>query len=94
MKRIVMGKLLITTAAVGLGFSAAATAQSVQAPASQQQAAKPARDPNEIVCERQQELGSRIASQRVCKTRAEWAEDRRAQRQDVDKAQIQRDLSH
>lgn len=89
-----MGKLLITTAAVGLGFSAAAAAQSVQAPASQQQAAKPARDPNEIVCERQQELGSRIASQRVCKTRAEWAEDRRAQRQDVDKAQIQRDLSH
>ena len=86
-----MRKLLITTAAVVLGTSAPAFAQSTQP---SQQPAKPARDPNEIVCERQQELGSRIASQRICKTRAEWAEERRSQRQDVDKAQMQRDLSH
>lgn len=92
-----MRKLMITTVAAVLGMSAPALAQSAQ-PAQPQQAqeqgAKTARDPNEIICERQQELGSRIASARVCKTRAEWAEERRTQRMDVDKAQIQRDLSH
>ena len=91
-----MRKLMITTAAAVLGVSAPALAQSAQPAQSQaqQQGAKPARDPNEIICERQQELGSRIASARVCKTRAEWAEERRSQRMDVDKAQMQRDLSH
>lgn len=94
-----MRKLMITTAAAVLGMSAPAFAQSAQ-PAQpqqqqqQQQGAKSASDPNEIICERQQELGSRIASARVCKTRAEWAEERRTQRMDVDKAQMQRDLSH
>ena len=90
-----MRKILITTAAAVLvsGMASPAFAQSAQ-PTQQQQAGKPARDPNEIVCERQQQLGSRIASARVCKTRAEWAEERRTQRQDIDKAQMQRDLSH
>lgn len=87
-----MRKLMITAAAL-LTMSAPALAQSAQ-PGQAQQGAKPARDPNEIVCERQEELGSRIASVRVCKTRAEWAEERRTQRADVDKAQMQRDLSH
>ena len=92
-----MRKLMFTTAAAVLGKSAPAVAQSaspVLPSQPQQQGAKPARDPNEIVCERQQQLGSRLATQRVCKTRAEWAEERRAQRMDVDKAQMQRDLSH
>ena len=91
-----MRKILITTAAAVLvsGMASPAFAQSAQPAQPQQQAGKPARDPNEIVCERQQQLGSRIATARVCKTRAEWAEERRTQRQDVDKAQMQRDLSH
>jgi invasion protein IalB len=96
LERIVMRKLLITTAAAVLVSGAApAFAQSAQpAQPQQQQTSKPARDPNEIVCERQQEMGSRIATQRVCKTRAEWAEERRSNRMDIDKAQMQRDLSH
>lgn len=91
-----MRNLMITAAIGVIGISAPALGQSApqQSAQMQQPAAKPARDPNEIVCERQQELGSRLASQRVCKTRAEWAEERRAQRMDVDKAQMQRDLSH
>ena len=89
-----MRKLMIAAAAFGLGSTALAQGVQPAQPAQRQQGATSARDPNEIVCERQQELGSRIASVRVCKTRAEWAEDRRAQRMDVDKAQMQRDLSH
>jgi invasion protein IalB len=60
----------------------------------QQQNAKPARDPNEIVCERQKETGSRLASTKICKTRAQWAEDQRADRMVIEKVQTQRDLGH
>ena len=87
-----MRKLLITTAASLLIGAMPAFAQGTQ-PA-QQQPAKPAKDPNEIVCEKQEVIGSRLASQKVCKTRAEWAEERRTSRMDLDKVQTQRDLSH
>ena len=67
----------------------------VSAPAvAQETAPKKARDPNEIVCERQEEIGSRLGGQRVCKTRAQWAEERRVSREGGDKAQVQRDLHH
>ena len=88
-----MRKLLITTAASLLIGTVPAFAQGTQ-PAQQQQPAKPAKDPNEIVCEKQEVIGTRLASQKVCKTRAEWAEERRASRMDLDKVQTRRDLSH
>lgn len=75
-------------------FSAALVQASPPAQQPQQNAAKSIKDPNEIVCEKQEQLGSRIASQRVCKTRAEWAEERRLNRQDIEKVQTQRDMSH
>jgi hypothetical protein len=92
-----MRKLLIMTAvgiSIGVPISAPAFAQAAQSAQPQQQTAKPAKDPNEIVCEKQTALGSRLATQRVCKTRAQWAEERLLNRQDVDKAQMQRDLNH
>jgi invasion protein IalB len=67
--------------------SAPALAQEQQQ--NQQQQAKKAADPNEVVCEKQQEIGSRIATDRVCMTRSQWAEQRRLTRQDIDKVQTQ-----
>ena len=87
-----MRKLLITTAASLLIGAAPAFAQGTQ-PA-QLQPAKPAKDPNEIVCEKQEVIGSRLNFQKICKTRAEWAEERRSSRMDLEKTQVQRDLSH
>ena len=80
---------LLTTAAV------AVSALTVAAPlfAQQDSTARKVRDPNEVVCERQEEIGTRLGGQKVCKTRAEWAEERRAARQDIDKVQTQRDLN-
>lgn len=46
------------------------------------------RDPNKVVCEKQEVLGSRLATKRVCKTRAEWAEQRRADRDLVQRSQL------
>jgi hypothetical protein len=88
-----MRKLFIATAASLLIGSVPAFAQTSQ-PAQQQPSAKNAKDPNEIVCEKQEVIGSRLATDKVCKTRAEWAEERRASRMDVEKTQVQRDLSH
>ena len=88
-------KLLIATAAalfVSAGVSAPAFAQSAQ-PAQPAQTAKPAKNPNEVICEKQEEIGTRLATQRVCKTRAEWAEERRTNRMDVEKVQVQRDIT-
>ena len=50
------------------------------------------KDPNEVVCEKQKELGSRVATKRICMTRAQWAERRLTDRQEVEKAQINRGM--
>jgi hypothetical protein len=47
-------------------------------------------DPNEIVCQKQEVTGSRLQSKRVCRTRAEWAEMQRLDRQELDKTTSQR----
>lgn len=44
-------------------------------------------DPNEVVCEKIEVIGSRVAAKRVCGTRAEWAEKRKADREVTDQAQ-------
>jgi hypothetical protein len=59
-------------------------AQTAPAPPPQ---AKHAADPNEIVCEREKDLGSRLATTKVCHTRAEWADLRHQDRQMIDRAQ-------
>ena len=48
-----------------------------------------ARDPNEVICEKQTVLGTRLAIRKVCGTRAEWDEKRRLDKEAIDKAQTQ-----
>lgn len=47
-------------------------------------------DPNQIVCEKEARLGSRLVNDRICMSRAQWAEQKRLTRQTIDQAQIQR----
>ena len=49
-------------------------------------------NPNEIICERQKVPGSRLATAKVCKTRAEWADLKAQDRQDLERAQTQRGM--
>lgn len=81
-----------------LGFSFAgqnahdlsvAQAKQQQAATTQQGAAKTP-DPNEIVCEKVLEIGSRLATTRTCMTRAQWAENKRLTRQQIEEIQVQR----
>jgi hypothetical protein len=46
-------------------------------------------DPNEKICETIPTIGSRLAKKRVCATRAEWAEQKRLDRQAVEQIQKQ-----
>ena len=54
--------------------------------------AKKAPDPNQVVCEKQSLPGSRLATARVCHTRAEWADLRHQDRQDLEKVQVNQGL--
>ena len=47
-------------------------------------------DPNEVVCEKVESIGTRLGSSRTCMTRAQWAESKRLDRQEIEKVQIQR----
>lgn len=71
-----------------IGLAAASTAQTTQGPAGQP--TKKALDPNEVVCEKQDVAGSRLATRRVCMTRAQWADLKHQDRQEIEKAQVQR----
>lgn len=48
------------------------------------------KDPNRVICEKQEELGSRLSAKRVCHTAAEWDAIRQEARQNLDKAQTNR----
>jgi len=52
-----------------------------------QNKSKPANDPNEKICENQSVVGSRLATRRVCGTRAEWEEKRRLDKEAIDQGQ-------
>ena len=52
-------------------------------------AGKPALDPNEVICERQEQLGSRLSGKRICMTRSQWADQKIQDRQATEKAQTQ-----
>ena len=85
-----MSKTLVGfAAALSMMVAPMALAQPAQ-PASQTPTAKPAPDPNEVVCEKEQDSGSRLVTRRVCMTRSQWAEQRRLNRQDIEKIQTQR----
>ena len=89
-----MRKLFYSSAAAMI-ISAFVAAPAVgQQQPTQQQTARKAVDLNEVICEKQEETGSRLSSKRVCMTRSQWAEQRRLNRLDVDKSQMQRDLNH
>lgn len=77
---------MIALAALG---SAPATAQSAPAQAPAAAAAAAPRSPadEKIVCEKQEQLGTRLGARKVCMTVWQWAEQRRLERADLEKVQ-------
>ena len=77
-------RLPVTIAALALGCAGPALAAGGEAPAQRGESAD-ARQ--EVVCQVQRVTGSRLAAKRVCMTREQWADQRRQQRQDIQRAQ-------
>lgn len=75
-----LGKLSFTV----LAATSIALTPAAEAPQSK---GKEALNPNEKVCETIKPVGSRLATKRVCATRAEWADYRRQDRDATEKAQ-------
>jgi hypothetical protein len=61
--------------------SAAADPQHVSS-----QNVRPTRDPNQRICEDITQVGSRLATKRICATRAEWDDRRKQDREALDLA--------
>jgi hypothetical protein len=81
-----------------LGFSF--TAPDARSPAVEkasnpqtQQLLSKTHDDNEMVCEKTEQIGTRLATNRICMSRAQWAEQKRLTREEIDKAQMQRVLT-
>jgi hypothetical protein len=47
---------------------------------------------NEVVCQKQSVLGSRLQTKRVCRTRAEWADLQRQDREGLEQRQTQKPM--
>jgi len=45
------------------------------------------KDTDPVICERQAEMGSRLRSRKICKHKSEWAEDRRSDRDNIERSQ-------
>jgi hypothetical protein len=72
----------------GAAVTAASLLSLVATSALAQEGAKAkGRDPNQIVCKKEEVLGSRLQTRKVCMTRAEWAEQRQLDRQNVERSQ-------
>jgi hypothetical protein len=85
-----LSSIMLVSAALAFSATSAAWAQTSDQSTAPAPQAKKATDPNQIVCEKIEVVGSRLAVKKVCMTRAEWAEQQRNDRQEVERAQTQR----
>lgn len=79
----------IVIAAAAFAIAAPVGAQTPPAAQAPAPAASKDKDPNRLICERQEEIGSRLGGTRVCHTAAQWDELRKASRQQVEDWQRQ-----
>ena len=82
-------RTIVSAAYLGLAATPALASQPPAQSATPQQPAAPANVPvgQQIVCERIQVIGSRLATHKVCMTRDEWARARSDDKDLVDRVQ-------
>lgn len=82
-----MSKILFVMGA-SLLFAAPAAAQTVQAPQAVPTMLPPAKsDVNKLVCEREDEIGSRLKGKKVCMTVEQWQEYQAENREKTERIQ-------
>ena len=81
------GLAIIVFAAAVPGLAQVQPKPQTQAPTSD----KPFR-PDQVICERQEDTGSRLTGRKVCRTRSQWAQIRQDERSSVERIQQQRTM--
>lgn len=71
-----------------MASAAPAAAADPVMPSPSPKAAAKTPDPNQIICEYIEDLGSRLSSHKICATRAEWAQRRQDDRAGIDRGQV------
>ena len=84
-----MLKLICASVSVAL-IAAPAIAQAPGAAAAQTQTTAKKDDPNEKICVKEESTGSRLGAKRICMTRAEWADRKLQDQQELTRVQTQR----
>jgi hypothetical protein len=90
-RRLIVRQVRAFFAIVAAAAAVPAVAQAPAQPQQQQQAAKQA--PDDVICEKQLDTGSRLSTHKICRTRTQWAEILQDSRRDVERAQAQRAMS-
>ncbi len=85
-----MKKLIVPTI-VALTAAAAFASDPAETPETQKVAVNG--DPNQTICVREKEIGSRVSARRVCRTRAEWAAHQQQTRQVIERVQFNKQTS-
>ena len=75
---------------LGFSFAAKAAADEGRTDTRSQPGIVLGPNPNEVVCEKVEQIGTRIATSRVCMTRAQWAARKQGDREEVERRQQQR----
>jgi hypothetical protein len=73
-----------------IGWTSSASDAVAQGTLPESHKARPPADPNQKICQDITVVGSRLATKRICATRAEWAAKRQQDKDEVDR--IQRNL--
>ena len=89
MKRFIPAVIVGALSISGAAFAQTPPAQTAQPQATQPKAAaaKAAHNPDEVICKRQEDTGSRLGGTKICHTRSEWDEQSRIAHDEVDRAQ-------
>ena len=74
---------LSAVVAITLAVSSSVGAAAQSSPAENPKV-RPAANPNQKICEDITQVGSRLATKRICATRAEWEAQKRADKETVD----------
>ena len=75
---------------LGFSFAAQAAADEGRTDTRPQPGVVLGPNPNEVVCEKVEQIGTRIATNRVCMTRAQWAARKQGDREEVERREQQR----
>jgi hypothetical protein len=79
-----------TPAAEAADTTGTAAVDTTEAAAAEADGAKKSTDP--MVCERIEEIGSRLRKKKVCMLKSQWQEQRRSDRDNIERSQVQRGL--